>query len=99
VRIISRKTLRDAWAKHRDAEDPLKAWFKETEQATWNGPEDVRARYPSASIVGNERVVFNVKGNTYRLVVAINYSAHIVFIKFFGTHAEYNNIDVTKVEP
>lgn len=85
--------------KHRDAEQQLKAWYKEAEAATWNGPEDVRLRYPTASIVGDERVVFNIRGNSYRLVVAIKYAASIVFIKFFGTHAEYDKIDVLKVQP
>lgn len=99
MRIIARKTLIDAWAKHRDAEQQLRAWYKDAEAAMWSGPEDVRALYPTASIVGDERVVFNIKGNNYRLVVAINYSAHIVYIKFFGTHAEYDRIDVAKVQP
>ena len=62
-------------------------------------PEDVRAEYSTASIVGNERVVFNIRGNKYRLVVAVNYRAHLVFIKFFGTHAEYDRIDVETVKP
>lgn len=98
VRIIARRTLQNAWARYRDAENPLKAWFKEVEAAEWTGPEDVRRRYRTASIVGDERVVFHVKGNTYRLVVAVNYAAKIVFIKFFGTHAEYDRIDVTEVQ-
>jgi mRNA interferase HigB len=98
VRIIARKTLREAWARHRDAENPLKAWFKEVEAASWRGPEDIRLQYRTASIVGDGRVVFNIKGNTYRLVVAVNYAAKIVFIKFFGTHAEYDRIDVAEVE-
>jgi mRNA interferase HigB len=79
------------------AEQPLKAWYKEAEAALWTRPEDVRAMYPTASIVGDERVVFNIKGNTYRLVVAINYPARITYIKFFGTHAQYDNIDIAKV--
>jgi mRNA interferase HigB len=99
VRIIARKTLIHAWTKHRDAEHPLRAWYKEAEAARWTGPEDLRVMYPAASIVGDERVVFNIRGNNYRLVVAINYSAGIVFIKFFGTHAEYDKIDVRKVQP
>jgi len=99
VRIIARKTLRDAWARYRDAEQPLKAWYKEAEAANWTGPADVRRQYPTASIVGNERVVFNIKGNHYRLVVAINYAAGIAFIKFFGSHAEYDKIDVKDVQP
>ena len=99
MRIIAHKTLKEAWTKHRDAEQPLRAWEKETKLARWTEPEMIRAHYPTASIVGDGRVVFNIKGNTYRLVVAINYPAEIVFIKFFGTHAEYDKIDVTKVQP
>jgi mRNA interferase HigB len=98
VRIIARRTLLHAWGRYRDAENPLKAWFKEVEVAHWAGSEDVRRQYRTASIVGDERVVFNIKGNSYRLVVAINYAAKIVFIKFFGTHAEYNKIDVVEVQ-
>ncbi len=99
VRIVKRKALEQAWTKHRDAEQPLRAWYSEAEKADWSGPEDICVRYRTASIVGDERVVFNIKGNVYRLVVAINYKAHIVFIKFFGTHAEYDRIDVRKVQP
>jgi len=99
VRVIAKKTLREAWTRFRDAEGALRAWNQEAETAMWSGPEDIRRRYPSASIVGDERVVFNIKGNKYRLVVSIKYSAHLVFIKFFGTHAEYDKVDVTEVEP
>jgi mRNA interferase HigB len=99
VRVIKRKALEEFWTKYRDAEGPLKAWFAETVAADWKSPEDIRARYGTASIVGSERVVFNIKGNKYRLVVAVNYGAHLVFIKFFGTHAEYDRIDVETVKP
>lgn len=99
VRIIKRNALEQAWTKYRDAEQPLRAWYSEAEKADWSGPDDIRARYRAASVVGDERVVFNIKGNVYRLVVAINYKARIVFIKFFGTHAEYDKIDVRKVQP
>lgn len=98
MRIIARRTLATAWARHRDAESALRAWFKEAEAAEWTTPQEVRTRFPTASVVGDERVVFNIKGNTYRLVVAINYAAKIIFIKFFGTHAEYDKIDVAEVK-
>jgi mRNA interferase HigB len=99
VRIIARKTLIKAWTTYRDAEQPLRAWYKEADAAEWTTPEDVRARYHTASIVGDDGVVFNIRGNRYRLVIAINYAAKIVYVKFFGTHAEYDKIDVTKVQP
>lgn len=82
---------------HADARQPLLAWFAETEKAFWAGPEDVKVRYPSASIVGAERVVFNVKGNRYRVVVAVKYPFHAVYIRFIGTHAEYERIDAATV--
>lgn len=99
LRIIARKTLVKAWEKHPITEQPLKAWFQDAKVAQWNGPEDLRTQYPTASIIGNERVVFNIKGNAYRLVVAVNYAAKIIYIKFFDTHAEYDKIDVEKVQP
>ena len=87
----------NAWTKYPSAKPALVAWHSEVKAAEWTTPDEVRLRYPTASIVGDERVVFNIKGNTYRLVVAINYALRIVFIKFFGTHAEYDKIDVREV--
>jgi mRNA interferase HigB len=95
VRIIARKTLQSFWKRRgcADAEQPLLAWFREVEEARWKGPADVRKLYGSADFVANNRVIFNIGGNKYRLVVAIKYSAGIVFIRFVGTHAEYDKID------
>lgn len=97
VRVIARRTLREFWDKHPDAAEPLRAWFREAQQARWVGPADIKQRYASASFLARDRVVFNVKGNSYRLIVAVKYSSQIVFIKFFGTHAEYDRIDADKV--
>ena len=97
MRVIAKRTLRLFWEVHRDAEDPLLAWFHEAEAATWTSPMDVKARYPKASIVGNDRVVFNIKGNEYRLVVRINYQGRVVKVRFIGTHAEYDQIDAKEV--
>jgi mRNA interferase HigB len=99
VRIISRRTLREFWEQRGrgEAEQPLRAWFAETSRATWRTPSDIKATYRSASFVGSDRVVFNVAGNKYRLVVAVKYSAQLVFIRFVGTHAEYDEIDVEEV--
>ncbi len=80
-----------------DAEQPLRAWFAEARRATWRTPSDVKAAYRNASLVGNDRVVFNIGGNKYRLVVALKYSAQIAFIRFVGTHAAYDTIDVEEV--
>jgi len=79
-----------------DAEEPLLAWFREVEKAEWNGPSASK-KYRNASIVGDNRVVFNIKGNDYRLVVKINYPYRVVYIRFIGTHAEYDKIDVEEV--
>ena len=99
VRIIARRTLREFWAQRscRDAEQPLRAWFAEVKQASWRAPADIKAAHRNASFVGNDRVVFNIGGNKYRLVVAVKYSAQIVYIRFVGTHADYDDIDAGEV--
>jgi mRNA interferase HigB len=96
VRIIAKRTLREFWVRCPDAEDPLLAWFREVEKEDWSNPAQVKEKYRSASFVGN-RVVFNIKGNDYRLVVKINYPRRIVYVRFVGTHKEYDEIDVKEV--
>lgn len=97
MRIIARSTLRDFWDRHSDAEDALKAWYQDASQAQWKTPEDIKSVYASASIVAGNRVVFNIKGNQYRLIVAINYRFGIVYIRFVGSHREYDKIDAASV--
>ena len=97
MRIIAKKTLRAFWQRYPDAEEPLLAWYRETEKADWEGPAQVKERYKSASFVGGNRVIFNIKGNDYRLVVKINYPYRVVYIRFVGTHADYDKIDVEEV--
>jgi mRNA interferase HigB len=97
MRIIAKKTLRDFWEHHPDAQQVLKAWYHDAKQATWKTPSDIRQTYATASIVANNRVVFNFKGNTYRLIVAINYEFGIVYIRFVGTHQEYDQVDAATV--
>lgn len=97
MRIISKKKLREFWINFPDAQKPLQAWYADTKLVEWESPNDIKKVYKNASIVGNGRVVFNIKGNDYRLVVAINYYYHIVYIRFIGTHKEYDKIDVTKL--
>ena len=99
MRIISRRSLREFWGQpgKQGAESPLRAWYDEVRQARWRSPADVKAVYRSASIIGDGRVVFNVGGNRYRVVVAVKYSAQIVFIRFVGSHAEYDDIDAREV--
>ncbi|MFO0428054.1 MAG: type II toxin-antitoxin system HigB family toxin [Planctomyces sp.] len=97
MHVVSRKTLCDFWRKHADAEDALKAWFKEAEAAAWGSFDDIKARYRSADVIAGNRVVFNIKGNTYRLVVKIQYKYKRVFIRFVGTHAEYDKINAETI--
>lgn len=98
MRVIALKTLREHWTQpHRgDSEQPLKAWHAIARAADWSDTSDVKAQYGNASFVG-DRVVFNIAGNKYRLVVRINYPVRIVYIRFVGTHAEYDKIDVRTI--
>jgi len=97
VRIIAKKILRDFWEKHRDCEEQLKSWYQETSNSIWEKPNDVKNDYPSASILADNRIVFNIKGNNYRLIIKINYDYQMIWIRFIGTHAEYDKIDATKI--
>lgn len=97
VRVISVKILREFWERHRDAEEMLRAWVAEAASADWQTPNDVRKRFPSADILPKNRVVFNIKGNHYRLIVVIHYNRGIVYIRFVGTHAEYDRIDAETI--
>lgn len=97
MRIISRKTLRDFWHRYRDAEDPLRAWYHEVAAAKWRAPKDLKLRFRSADILPGNRAVFNIKGNTYRLIVKVHYNTGIVFIRYVGTHAEYDRINAKTI--
>lgn len=97
--MIAVAALRAFWHQHPDAEQPLKAWFEEASKASWKQPSDIKAQYRNASILKNRRVVFNIKGNEYRLVVAIAYRLQIVYVKFIGTHQQYDATDAHTIEP
>ena len=97
MRILTYKRLREFWEHHPDAKQPLLAWHSEAENAHWDTPAAVKSRYPSASVLGDSRVVFNVKGNDYRLIVSINYPYRSVYIRFLGTHAEYDRVKAEEV--
>jgi mRNA interferase HigB len=97
LRIISKKILRDFWEAHADSEQQLKSWFQETSNGEWKTPNDVKKEYPSASILNNNRIVFNIKGNNYRLIVRINYNHQMIWIRFIGTHAEYDKINANEI--
>jgi len=97
MRIIAVKYLRDFWLLHPDAEQPLKAWADEVRKASWQHPHDVKQQYRTASILKNRRIVFNIKGNDYRLIVAVAYQFGAVYVKFIGTHAEYEAINAETI--
>jgi mRNA interferase HigB len=97
MRIIALNKLREFWEKHPQAETPLRAWYAEASRADWKSPMDIKAAYHQASFLPNNRVVFNIKGNDYRLVTAVHYNRGMMFIRFVGTHAEYDRIDATEV--
>lgn len=97
MRIIARRTLREFWERHPDAEQPLRAWYAEVEAEDWDAPTHLTARYPKASIVPGNRAVFRIKGGSYRLVVRVLYDKRIVYIRFIGTHSEYDRIDAKEV--
>jgi mRNA interferase HigB len=93
VQIVSRKTLVAFWERHADARLPLEAWFIAASKAEWKTPQDIRDQFGSADFVGDNRVIFNIGGNKYRLIVRVSYAYKAVMIKFVGTHREYDKID------
>ena len=99
MRVIAKRSLQLFWEGPgcADARGPLHSWYAETTKAIWRKPQDIKDRYAGASICGNNRVVFNVGGNKYRLVVEVQYQAGLVWVKFVGTHAQYDRIDVETV--
>jgi mRNA interferase HigB len=96
-RIIAKRTLREFWENHADSEQYLKTWYETAKNSKWNSPNQVKMTYINASILKNNRVVFNIKGNSYRLIVKFNYVKQWAFIRFIGTHAEYDKIDADKI--
>ena len=97
MRIIARKTLKDFWEKHPDAEQSLKVWYAEVSHSAWVLPKDLKARYPAASFLAGNRVVFNIKGNRYRLIIHVRYDLGRVYIRFIGTHPEYDKVNTANV--
>lgn len=98
MKIIAIKVLREFWETNPDSEQHLKAWFDEVKQAHWKQPSDIKEKYRNASILKNRRVVFNIKGNDYRLIVSMAYQFNAVYIKFIGTHKQYDAIDAETIE-
>ena len=96
MRVIAKRTLREFYQQpnHQDAKGPLEAWHAEAVKAEWRTPHDIKARIGNASIINDSLVVCNIAGNKYRLVVDIDYARQAMFVKFIGTHAEYDNLDL-----
>ena len=97
MRIIAISLLRAFWTRHPQAEMPLRAWYAEASRADWKNPAEIKAAYRNASFLPGNRVIFNIKGNDYRLVVAVHYNRGMMFIRFVGTHAEYDRIDASSI--
>lgn len=96
-RIFSKSTLKDFWMKNPDSEQYLKTWFDTAMNANWKTPNEVKQTYANASILKDSRIVFNIKGNTYRLVAKFNFEKQWIFIRFIGTHSEYDKIDANSI--
>ena len=97
VRVIAKKILRDFWTKHKDCEHQLKSWYHEAELADWKSPKEIKKEFAPASFLQNNRVVFNIKGNNYRLIVRVNYDYGIIWIRFMGTHQQYDKVDANTI--
>jgi mRNA interferase HigB len=98
MRVIAKKHLIQFWMVHKNSEQALSAWYNEAISANWQSPQDIKNQYRNASFIGNNRVVFNIKGNDYRLIVAVAYRIGVLYIKFIGTHAAYDSIDAKTVK-
>lgn len=98
MNIIKRASLQAFWTRHRETEDALKDWFRTARSSGWRCTGDIREVYPKASVINHERVVFDICGGNYRLIVAFKFSANIAFIKFIGTHREYDTVDAATVD-
>lgn len=96
-RIVAKKTLRDFWEKHADAEQYLKTWHETAKNSNWNSPNEIKQTFINASILKDSRIDFNIKGNSYRLIVKFNYERQWAFIRFIGTHAEYDKINADTI--
>ena len=97
MRIIAIRRFREFWERHPDAEQQLRAWYAEIKAEDWDAPTHLTARYPTASVIPGNRAVFRIKGGSYRLVVRVRYDKRIVYIRFVGTHAEYDRVDAKEV--
>jgi len=99
MRIIAFRTLREFWEKPEfsDSEISLRAWYHDVKSSDWNNSNELKKQYKNASVIGEGRIVFNIKGNAYRLVVSIDYEFKVIYIRFIGTHKQYDNINANTI--
>lgn len=99
MRIIAKRTLREFWGlpNYSDSQGQLEAWYDEVLKADWSSPQELKAQFGNASVLQDSRVVFNIKGNDYRLIVKINYPYRMVYVRFVGTHKMYDQIDAVRI--
>jgi mRNA interferase HigB len=97
MRVISRKILREFWEKHPDARQPLQTWYADVKHAIWTSPADIKSVYHNASFLANNRVVFNIRGNIYRVIIIVQYRYRQVYIRFVGMHQEYDRINAETI--
>ena len=97
MNVIALRTLRDFWTRHPQAKAPLMAWYSVARRAEWRGPDDIRAVFGSADFLADNRVIFDIGGNKYRLIVRVSYPYQRVLVKFVGTHAEYDRVDAKTI--
>lgn len=97
MHVISVKKLRQFWELHADAKGPLRAWYEDAKRVDWKNPVHIESTYSNARPIPNNRVIFEIKGGNYRLVVAVRYRSGVVFIRFVGTHGEYDRIDAATI--
>ncbi len=96
-RIFAKSTLREFWEKHPDSEQYLKTWFDTAMNANWKTPNDIKKSYVNVSILKSSRIVFNIKGNSYRLIIKFNFEKQLAFVRFIGTHSDYDKIDANNI--
>ncbi len=98
MRVIAKRALREFWENHADSEQALRAWYQIADKADWATPADVLSEFPRSSIVGSNKIVFKIRGNEYRLIVEVNYKFRRIWIRFIGTHAEYDKVNAERVK-
>ena len=97
LRIIAKKTLREFWEKHKDCEEQLNSWYRDFGNSEWSNFNEIKSIYPNASLIGDNRIVFDIKGNQYRLIIKVQFKLKIAWIRFIGTHAAYDRVNAKTI--